>query len=123
MDKTDRILVTGAAGLVGSALMEQLKFEGYRNVVGLTRREVNLLETRDTMWAFREEQPQYVFHCAARVYGILGNMQNQGQSFRENTMINTNVIDAARLVKAQKITVMGTGAVYAAETPEPMRES
>lgn len=112
MNKTDPILVTGAHGLVGSHVVELLDAEGFTNVIPLMRIHADLTNTNQTYDVFRTAQPKYVFHAAATVYGIQGNMDNQGKSFLDNTRINSNVIDAARVVGVEKITVMGTGAVY-----------
>lgn len=117
MDASDKILVTGAAGLVGSSVMELLAAEGFENVVGVGRQDCDLME-RDSVFAlFDAHRPKHVFHAAARVYGIMGNMKNQGLSFYDNVTINTNVIEACRLSGVTKVTVMGTGAVYPFPSP------
>jgi GDP-L-fucose synthase len=123
MNKDDTILVTGAGGLVGSAILEKLGQQGFTRVVGITHSHTDLLDLFSTLGIFWEVQPDIVFHCAARVYGILGNMNNQGQSYFENTLINSNVIEAARFARAKKVIAMGTGAVYAEGVFQPMRET
>ncbi|MHC2147788.1 GDP-L-fucose synthase family protein [Pseudomonas sp. 210_17 TE3656] len=123
MNKQDKILVTGARGLVGSALVEHLKSEGYVNVIEVGRQECDLVNAESTRAFFEKVRPDYVFHAAARVYGIMGNMQNKALSFYDNVMINTNVVDASQKVGVKKITVMGTGAVYPFPSPGlPLRE-
>ncbi|MCX7217994.1 MAG: GDP-L-fucose synthase [Burkholderiales bacterium] len=123
MKKTDKILVTGARGLVGSALVEHMKAEGYTNVIELGRQECDLVDPVSTLSFFEKTRPDYVFHAAARVYGIMGNMKNKALSFYDNVMINTNVVDASQKVGVKKITVMGTGAIYPFPSPAlPLRE-
>lgn len=123
MKKDEKILVTGAKGLVGSALVENLKNEGYKNIVGLGREDCDLTDTVAVRDFFEKSAPDYVFHAAARVYGIMGNMKNKALSFYDNVMINTNVVDASKKVGVKKITVMGTGAVYPYPSPGlPLRE-
>lgn len=117
MNKADTVLVTGAGGLVGSALVVHLREEGYKDVVALTHRECDLIDTKATFACFEKIRPAYVFHAAARVYGIMGNMRNQGLSFYDNCMINTNVVEASHRIGVKKITVMGTGAVYPFPSP------
>jgi GDP-L-fucose synthase len=112
MDSADRILVTGGHGLVGSALVDLLTSEGFTNVLPVGRAQCDLSDLRATVDYFARARPDYVFHAAARVYGIMGNMKNQGLSYFDNTMINSSVVEAARLSGVKKITVMGTGAVY-----------
>ena len=121
---SDKILVTGAAGLVGSALVEYLTAQGYDNVVQVRRDDCDLLDAKMTLNTFKKHSPRFVFHAAARVYGIMGNMKHQGLSFFENCTINTNVVEASRIVGTKKITVMGTGAVYPFPSPGlPLEES
>lgn len=109
--------------MVGSALVEHLKNEGYVNVIEAGRHECDLVSSGSTRDFFEATRPDYVFHAAARVYGIMGNMKNKALSFYDNVMINTNVVDAAQKVGVRKITVMGTGAVYPFPSPGlPLRE-
>jgi GDP-L-fucose synthase len=123
LNKSDRIIVTGAAGLVGSALADHLRAEGYENVIPLKRADCDLLDTPATFALFERRRPDHVFHAAARVYGIMGAMKHQGASFYENCMINANVVEASRRAGARKITVMGTGTVYPFPSPGlPLKE-
>lgn len=123
MNKTSVIMVTGAHGLVGSSLVDFLKHKGYEHVVGIGRSDCDLLDSAQTKEVMLRIRPEYIFHCAARVYGILGNMNNKGISFYDNILINTNVVEAARISGVKKITVMGTGAVYPYPPPGlPLKE-
>lgn len=123
MNLNEKILITGGKGLVGSALVEHLRNERYNNVIALGRDGCDLTDTFSTREYFEKHQPAYVFHAAARVYGIMGNMKNKALSFLDNVMINTNVVDAASRVGVKKITVMGTGAVYPYPSPGlPLKE-
>lgn len=123
MQKRSPILVTGANGLVGTALVSQLAAEGFTNVMPMTRLDCDLMNPQRVRDLFKHYRPEYVFHTAARVYGILGNMHKQGESYYENTMINTNVVDACIKGGVRKITAIGTGAVYPANPKSlPMRE-
>lgn len=117
MNIDDKILVTGANGLVGFNLIGLLNKCGYNNVIGVTRGQCNLVNQQETIDYITEMKPDYIFHCAAKVYGIMGNMKNKGQSFYDNIMINTNVVHSACLANTKKITVMGTGCVYPYPSP------
>jgi GDP-L-fucose synthase len=107
----EMIVVTGAGGMVGSHVVDELQAQG-RNVIGMGRPECNLLDERETLRVFRDIRPTHVFHSAACVYGIMGNINNPGQSFLENLRINTNVIESSRQIGVKKVTAMGTGCVY-----------
>jgi GDP-L-fucose synthase len=124
MKRSDTILVTGANGLAGSAVVEHLRANHFTCVVPLTRDDVDLRNHGLTAAMFRRIQPAHVFHAAATVYGLGGNMANQGKAFLDNTLINTAVIDAAKKCgSVKKITVMGTNCVYPYPPELPYRES
>jgi GDP-L-fucose synthase len=112
MHAQSRIIITGGTGLVGTALAEQLRQDGHENVLALGSATCDLMDWRATRAFFQEHRPDYVFHLAARVYGIMGNMRNKGVSFLDNTLINTHTIEAARLANVRKIVAMGSGCVY-----------
>ena len=120
---TSSILVTGAGGLVGSALCELLKQTGHSRVIGITSQQVDLRDRSATIRMIDAAQPEYIYHCAARVYGIRGNLDNKGLSYYDNVTINTNVIEAARIAKGRKIVAMGSGCVYPYPPPGlPLQE-
>jgi GDP-L-fucose synthase len=112
MEKSSLILVTGAGGLVGTSLLSVLREEGFDNLLSPSSAEVDMRDPIQTHAYFLDKKPDYVFHLAARVYGIMGNMENKGLSYYENVMINTNVVEATRLAGCRKIVAMGSGAVY-----------
>ena len=113
MKKNACIMVTGANGLAGSAIVDHLRKRMYTCVVPITRADADLRDPDTTGFLFTRIKPEYVIHTAATVYGIGGNMRNQAKSIYDNTMINTNVVHASR--DAAKIVVMGTNAAY----PDP----
>lgn len=111
MEPNDRILITGAAGMVGWHVKELLGRKGY-TVWPTCRAECDLRDPKATRALFEKYRPTQVFHSAACVYGIIGNINNPGQSFLENIQINTNVIESAKRLGVRKVTAMGTGCVY-----------
>jgi GDP-L-fucose synthase len=117
MQADSRIAVTGGKGLVGSALVRVLRQAGYRNVLAMGSADCNLLDWNTTREYFAEHRPEYVFHVAARVFGVLGHMRNKGVAYLDNILINTHAIEAARLAGVQKIVAMGSGCVYPHPAP------
>jgi GDP-L-fucose synthase len=113
MKKNSCILVTGANGLAGSAVVEHLRAHEFTCVVPITRQDCDLRDPAAVIRMFDRIEPEYVYHPAATVYGIMGNMKNQAKSIYDNTMINTNVIHASHIVASvKKIVAMGTNAIY-----------
>ncbi len=118
---SETILVTGAGGVIGTALVAELTAHG-GHVVALTRRDVDLTDFRATVALFQACRPAVVYHLAAHVSGIMGNLRAQGTAYFDNTLINTNTIEAARLAGARKVVVMGSAAIYSDDVAIPMRE-
>ena len=117
-----KALITGASGLVGHALERELKFAPGYDVVVTPRPNIDLCDFAATRAFFVDARPEIVFHIAAKVGGLGGNIAAPGQFFYENVVINTNVIEAARLAGARKIVAMGSSACYSDSVPLPMSE-
>lgn len=123
MNKNDKIMITGARGLVGHAIVDALHHDGFTNSIPVGRQECDLIDQKQTLEFIQDHKPDYIFHSAARVYGIMGNMMNKGLAFYDNAMININVVHGAHLADVKKITVMGTGCVYPYPSPGlPLKE-
>lgn len=120
MKPYDGILITGASGMVGHALVDFLEKQGFYNVYKANHIDYNLKNLEETQKLFCVK-PDYVFHLAARVHGIGGNSKFKADILFDNIMINTNVIECAR-VGVKKIVVMGSGCVYPELNTGPLKE-
>lgn len=120
MGTNSRILVTGGTGMVGAALVRVLRQAGFRHVDALGSDDCNLLDWHATQQYFAAQRPEYVFHMAARVFGLMARQECKGVAFLDNILINTHTIEAARLAGARKIVAMGSGAVYPYPPPRPL---
>ncbi len=107
-----RVLITGAGGLVGSAICDRLKEREGIELFPLTRDDCNLEDYWESIKIFEYFSPDTIVHCAGKVFGIGGNMANQYNSWRQNTLINMNVIEAAKKVNVNHFISLGTGCVY-----------
>lgn len=116
------ILITGSSGVIGTALAAELRSNDPRQIVTVSSRDVNLIDFDATVAFLQQCRPEIVYHLAARVSGIMGNMKEQGRAYLDNTLINTNVIEAARLAGVRKIIAMGAAAIYSDQAVVPMRE-
>src|SRR5260221_9807833 len=115
-DRHATVLITGGNGLVGRNLYAYLRHLAFVNVYAPSRDDCDLMDRTATTALFCDTKPDYVFHLAGRVRGLMGNMQGQLAAYLENMLINTLVIDAARLSGVKKIVAMGTVAMY----PDPL---
>src|SRR4051794_36475205 len=96
---------------MGRALIEELRDNG-TPVVGLSSADVDLTDFESTLAVFERHRPAIVYHLAARVSGIMGNLRAQGQAYLDNVRMNTNAVEAARLSGARKVVAMGSAAIY-----------
>ncbi len=117
------LLVTGAGGMLGRSLCRQLLARGYRGILTPSRAELDLLNTAAVAEYFDRNRPTLVFHLAAMVYGIGGNMKNQFRSYIQNTSITSNVFLGCATTGVSKVFFAGTVASYPYPYTElPLRE-
>lgn len=122
MDKDDTIYVAGHRGMVGSAIAQRLKGDGYTNLVTRTSDEVDLREQAEVREFLQEEQPDHVFLAAAKVGGILANRDYPADFIYDNLAIQTNVIHEAYEAGVEKFCFLGSSCIYPKEAPQPMKE-
>ena len=122
MNKYSKIYIAGHLGLVGSALGKTLGDRGYGNVVGRSRRELDLMDAGAVEAFFAAEKPEYVLLAAAKVGGIAANSTYRGQFIYENLMIQNNVIHQAYVHGVKKLLFLGSTCIYPREAPQPMPE-
>jgi len=118
-----RILITGAGGVLGAALLRILRETEADAIFAPTRTDCNLIDTSSVNQLFKDFRPTLVFHLAGRVSGIQGNLTFAGAAFHDNAVMNINVIEAARLSSCSKIIAAGTTAIYSDLAPIPMMEA
>lgn len=123
MNKDSRIYVSGHSGLVGTALIKELQNQGYTNIITRPHKELDLLDPKATLKFFEEIQPEYVFHLAAKVGGIIGNKTYPADFLYENQMINTNVLKSAHDIKVKKLLNFGSVCIYPVAAEVPIKES
>ena len=122
MNTTSKIYVAGHRGMVGSAIVRELKKQGYNNLVLRTHAELDLTRQADVEQFFKTEKPQYVFHPAGKVGGIIANQTAIADFMYENMMMEMNVINAAFKFGTKKLLFLGSSCIYPRLAPQPMKE-
>ncbi|MCF4102165.1 GDP-L-fucose synthase [Gillisia sp. M10.2A] len=122
MQRDSKIYVAGHRGLVGSAILNNLKIKGYTNIVTRTHEELDLISCEEVANFFMEERPEYVFLAAAKVGGIVANNTYRGDFIYQNLMIQTNVIHHSYLNKVKKLLFLGSTCIYPKNCPQPIKE-
>ena len=115
------ILVAGATGLAGSAIVRELTRLG-RPVVGISSRDVDLLDRNATFNYLNKLKPNVVIDAAAKVGGISANNNYPVEFLSENIRIQTNLMDAAHSSKVEKFVFLASSCVYPKNCPQPIKE-
>lgn len=123
MDKISKIYVAGHRGMVGSAIVRELKKQGYENIITRTHAELDLTDQKAVNDFFAAEKPEYVFLAAAKVGGIEANDKAPADFMYQNMMLEMNVINAAWRNGCKKLEFLGSSCIYPRLAPQPMPES
>ena len=123
MEKNAKIYVAGHRGMVGSAIVRELKRQGYENLVLRTHQELDLTRQDQVEAFFAREKPEYVFLAAAKVGGIMGNATAKADFMYENMILEMNVIHSAWQNGCKKLEFLGSSCIYPRLVPQPMPES
>ena len=122
MNPNSRVFVAGHKGLVGSAIVRNLKQRGYNSISSSPSDHWDLRKRDDVDTFFRIHNPEYVFLAAAKVGGIHANSTYPAEFIYDNLMIQNNVIDAAYHNHVKKLMVLGSSCIYPRLAKQPMKE-
>ena len=122
MNPNSRVFVAGHKGLVGSAIVRNLKQRGYNSISSSPSDHWDLRKRDDVDTFFRIHNPEYVFLAAAKVGGIHANSTYPAEFIYDNLMIQNNVIDAAYHNRVKKLMVLGSSCIYPRLAKQPMKE-
>ena len=122
MNLSSKILVAGSAGMVGSAIVKNLKEKGYNNILEVTRSIVDLTNQSEVKNYFEVNRPEYVFLAAAKVGGILANNNGKADFIYENLMIQSNVIHYSHVYGVKKLLFLGSSCIYPKFPNQPITE-
>ena len=122
MKQDAKIYVAGHRGLVGSAIVRELKRHGYHNLILKPFEALDLRRQADVETFFQETKPDYVFLAAAKVGGILANNTYPADFLYDNLMIETNIIHTSYLHGVKKLLFLGSSCIYPKFAEQPIKE-
>jgi GDP-L-fucose synthase len=122
MNENSRIYVAGHRGLVGSAIWRELQRQGFGNLIGRTRQELDLLDAAAVKKFYAETKPEFVFIAAAKVGGIYANDTQPAAFLFENLQIQNNLIHASWQTGSRKLLFLGSSCIYPKLAPQPLKE-
>lgn len=122
MDNDSKIFVAGANGMVGSAIIRELRKNGFNNLLTPSSKELDLRNQVDVSSFFETNKPEYVFLVAAKVGGIHANNTYPAEFLYDNMMIQNNVIHQSYLNKVEKLLFLGSSCIYPKFSQQPINE-
>jgi len=123
MDKNAKIYVAGHKGMVGSAIVRELKRQGYENIITRCHNELDLRRQEKVEEFFYNEKPEYVFLAAAKVGGIMANQNALADFMYDNMVLEMNVIHSAWKNGCKRLEFLGSSCIYPRMAPQPIKES
>lgn len=108
--------------MVGSAVWRALDNNGYTNLIGLSRSELNLRNQQAVLEFYKEEKPEIVIDAAAKVGGILANNDYPYDFLMQNMQIQNNLIDGAFNSGVEKFIFLGSSCIYPKLASQPLKE-
>lgn len=122
MNKQSKIYVAGHKGMVGSAIVRNLKERGFQNIIGRTSKELDLINQTEVDEFFKIERPEFVFLAAAKVGGIQANSTFPAEFIYNNLMIEANIIHSAYKYGVKKLLFLGSSCIYPKMAEQPIKE-
>ncbi|MCV7235114.1 GDP-L-fucose synthase family protein [Mycobacterium branderi] len=123
LDRASPVYIAGHRGLVGSALVNKFRTEGFTNLLVRSRSDLDLTDRAATFDFILESKPQVIIDAAARVGGIMANSTHPVDFLSENLRIQVNLLDAAVAARVPRLLFLGSSCIYPKYAPQPIKET
>lgn len=122
LEPDSKILLVGKNGLVGSAIRNELIFQGFDNIVSPSHSELDLTDRIKTFNFLNEIRPDVVIDAAAMVGGIVANSTYPADFISQNLQIQVNLFDAANDAEVNRLLFLGSSCIYPKHSTQPIQE-
>ena len=123
MKKTENIFLTGHNGLVGSAILKTLREKGYKKIITVSKKKLNLLDQKKVFNFIKKKKPKIIINAAGKVGGIFANEKYQAQFIYENIMMQNNIIHGGYIAGVKNILFLGSSCIYPKYAKQPIKEN
>jgi GDP-L-fucose synthase len=123
MNKNSKIFIAGHNGLVGSAVFRNLKKNGYKNLIVISKKKLDLKNSKKVDLFFKKKKIEYMVICAALAGGIVANIKYPVDFFNENILIQNSLLNAALKFKLKRTIFLGTSCIYPDKAKTPIKEN
>lgn len=122
LNRNTKVFIAGHRGMVGSAIKEKLEENGYNKIITASKIKLNLIDQKKTFNFLKKEKPDYVVISAAKVGGIIENLNNKEKFIYENLQIQNNLIHGSFLAGVKNLVFLGSSCIYPKFSKQPMKE-
>jgi len=122
MNKKDTIFIAGHKGLVGSSVLSSLKRRGFKKIITVDRKKLDLRDYKKVEIFFKKKKIDYMVMAAAKAGGIIANSRNQKDFFIENIEIQNSLLKLALKKKIKRTIFLGTSCIYPKYSKTPIVE-
>ena len=122
MLKKNRIFVTGHKGLVGSALLRRLDHNGYKRIITVDKKDLDLRDQKKVLNFFKKKKIDAVINAAGTVGGIYANNRYKADFIYDNLMIQANIIQGCYKNKIKQLIFLGSSCIYPRNSKQPIKE-
>jgi GDP-L-fucose synthase len=123
IDKKSIIFVSGHNGLVGSAVLRRLNFFGYKNILTIEKRNLDLRDQKKVLEYFKKNKIDGVINAAAKVGGIYANEKFKAEFIYDNLSIQNNIIHSSFQTKVKSLIFLGSSCIYPKFSKQPIKEN
>ena len=118
-----KIFLAGHKGMLGSSILRRLKEKGYRNLITIDKKKLDLKNRELVNKFFKIKKPDAVIIAAAKVGGIKANMDYPANFISENLQIQTNLISSSYENKIKRLILFGSSCIYPKDLKKPIKEN
>jgi len=122
INKKSKIYIAGHNGMVGSAVLNEFKSNGFKHIIYKSSKELDLRNQNQVNHFISKEKPNLIINAAAVVGGILANDKNPYKFLMDNMLIQNNIIDAAVKNKIENFFFLGSSCIYPKFSKQPIKE-
>ena len=122
INKETKIFLAGHKGHLGSAIFKKLKKKGFKNIVTIDKKKLNLLNQKKVFSFLKNKKPKIVIIAAARVGGIYANNNNRAEFIYENLTIQNNLIHGSYINRIKNLIFFGSSCIYPKNITKPITE-
>ena len=120
---SDRIFVAGHKGMVGSSILRILKKKGYKNLLTIDKKKLDLRNQKSVKKYLETKKPDAIIIAAAKVGGIKANVDYPASFIKDNLQIQTNLISSGYDTNVKKLILFGSSCIYPKDLKKPIKEN